>query len=221
MGVYSDSLTFKWGRRRIYMLAGGIVLIISFLLMIYCVAIGHWILPNQPDGNNFAQKIILTASLLISFTAGNVVQAPARALCFDVTPPKQMVLMSNIIQVYSGISGILANSIGAFRLYKFSNLDQEPFLLIICLSIIILALSISIIVSHEEPLKIKQTIVNPFKQIWSALNQMPKAFKRVTLPFLFAYMSIYQFQFQFSHFMGKDIFGGSNVGGSDQSEKAK
>ena len=221
LGVYSDALTFKWGRRRIYMLVGGVVLIISFLFMIYCVDIGRWILPSQPDGNNLAQKLILIASLLISFTAGNAVQAPARALCFDVTPQKQMILMSNIMQVYSGVSGILANSIGAFKLYIISNFDQEPFLLMVCLSVIFLALTISIIVSHEEPLQTKPPIINPFKQIWEALKKIPKAFKRIILPFLFAYMAIYQFQFQFSHFMGEDVFGGSNVGSLDPSEKTK
>lgn len=221
LGVYSDSLMLKWGRRRIFMLVGGIVLIISFLLMIFCVNLGRWILPSQPDGKNIAQKFILMLALIISFIAGNIVQAPARTLCFDVTPPKQIMLMSNICQVYSVVSGLIVNIIGASKLYKLTQLDQEPFLLIICLSVLTAALTISIIVSHEEPLLTKPNISNPFKQIWRAMRRIPKPFKRIILPFLFAYMCIYQYQFQFSLFMGKYIFGGENTGGISQEQKCK
>lgn len=210
LGVYSDALTFKWGRRRIFMLIGGIILVGGLFMMMYCIEIGSMILPHKKNGENEAQKGVLISAMIIVFTAGNIVQAPARTLCSDVTPLKQQILMSNICQVYSGIGGVLTNLIGGLELYKYTKLDQEPFILVICLSISAVSMAVTIIVSREEPLHEKPPPINPFKQIFYALKRMPKPFVRVLFPFTLAYISNYQYGFQFSHFMGKQIFHGSN-----------
>lgn len=210
LGVYSDSLMFKWGRRRIFMLIGGIVLVFGLLMMMYTMEIGRWILPSQKDGSNIAQKSVFIVSIIISFTAGNIVQAPARTLCSDVTPPKQQMLMSNVCQIYGGVGGIFSNLVGGLELYKYTKLEQEPFILVVCLSISVVAMIITIAVTPETPLIERPPKINPFKQIWTALRRMPRAYKRIIIPFTLSYLCVYQFQFQFSHFMGEEIFGGSN-----------
>ena len=73
LGVYSDTLMFRYGRRRIFMLAGSFILIIGLLLMIYCQDLGQWFKPSQKKGQNDAEKGIFIISLLIVFTAGNIV----------------------------------------------------------------------------------------------------------------------------------------------------
>lgn len=210
LGVISDTLMFRWGRRRIFMLIGGIILVGGLLIMMYTMQIGRMILPNKKDGENGAQKGVLIASMVLCFTAGNIVQAPARTLCSDVTPPKQQVLMSNICQIYGGIGGVFSNLVGGLKLYEYTQLTQEQFILVVCLSISAVAMTVSIIVTPETPLNEKPPKINPFKQIWNALKRMPRAYRRVIIPFTLSYLCVYQFQFQFSHFMGNDIFGGSN-----------
>ena len=199
IGVYSDGIMFRWGRRRIFILVGSFILIIGLLLMIFCREIGSWLLPKQEDGNNDAQKGLLIISFMIILTAGNIIQNPARTLCSDVTPAKQQILMSNICLVYSGIGGVLTNLVGGLKLYQYTKLDQEPFILVVCLSISVVAMAITIIVTPEEPLREKPPTVNPFKQIVHALKKMPKAFVRVILPFFFGNVANYQFGIQFSH----------------------
>ena len=219
LGVYSDALMFKWGRRRIFIVIGGIILVGGLLLMMYCIEIGRWLSPHQEDGKNDATKGILISAIIIVFTAGNIVQAPARTLCSDVTPLKQQILMSNICQVYAGVGGVLTNLVGGLKLYKYTKLDQEPFILVVCLSISAVAMVISIIVTPEEPLREKPPSVNPFKQIWWALKKMPKPFVRVLFPFTLAYICNYQYGFQFSHFMGHDIFKGENTPDATDEQK--
>ena len=220
LGVYSDTITFKWGRRRIFMVIGVLVLVVGMFIMMYCMEIGKFLQPDK-DSPNDAQKGIFVASLIIVFTAGNIVQAPARTLCSDVTPPHQQLIMSNICQVYSGVGGILTNLVGGLALYKYTNLDQEQFILVVCLTISLVAMIVAVIVTPEEPLKEKPPRVNPFKQIWAALHRMPLAMKRVLLPFIFSYMSLYEFGIEFSHFMGHDIYGGDNnpTSGEEMNEK--
>ncbi|OHT12911.1 major facilitator superfamily transporter [Tritrichomonas foetus] len=220
LGVYSDAVMLKWGRRRIFMVIGVTVLVIGLFLMMYCMEIGHWL---QPDAHipNGAQKGIFIGALIVVFTAGNIVQAPARTLCSDVAPPHQQILMSNIVQVYSGVGGILTNLVGGLELYKYTGLDQEQFILVTCLTISLVAMLVAVIVTPEEPLKEKPPKVNPFLQIWQALKRMPKPFIRILFPFTLAYVATYQFGFQFSHFMGHDIYGGDNNpnAGKEMNEK--
>lgn len=219
LGVYSDALMLKWGRRRIFMLIGSFILILGLLLMIYCQDLGQWMKPSQPKGKNDAEKGLFIVSLLIVFTAGNIIQNPARTLCSDVTPPKQQVLMSNICQVYAGVGGVLTNLVGGLKLYQYVHMEQEWFILIVCLTISAVCMVITIIVTPEEPLKEKPPTVNPFKLILAALKKMPKPFLRVLIPFTLGNIANYQFGIQFSHFMGHDIFKGEN--NSDASEEQK
>ena len=221
IGVYSDAIMFRWGRRRIFMLSGSLILVVGLLLMIYCREIGMWLQPSKPDGHNDAQKGLLIVSFMIVLTAGNILQNPARTLCSDVTPPKQQILMSNICQVYSGVGGVLTNLVGGLKLYQKTKLQQEPFILVVCLSISVVAMIITIVVTPEEPLHEKPPTVNPFKQIWNALKKMPKPFLRVLLPFTFGNISNYQFGIQFSHFMGHDIFKGENISDATEDQKQK
>ncbi|KAK8897734.1 hypothetical protein M9Y10_015699 [Tritrichomonas musculus] len=221
LGVYSDTLMFRYGRRRIFMLGGSFILILGLLLMIYCQDLGQWFKPSQEKGKNDAEKGIFIVALLIVFTAGNIIQNPARTLCSDVTPPKQQVLMANICEIYAGVGGILTNLVGGLKLYQYVHIDQESFILIICLSLSAVCMVVAIIVTPEEPLHEKPPTVNPFKQIWTAIKKMPKPFLRVLVPFTFGNIANYQFGFQFSHFMGHDIFKGENNSGATEDQKNK
>ena len=129
--------------------------------------------------------------------------------------------MAHVCEIYSGVGGILTNLVGGLKLYQYAHIDQENFILIICLSLSAICMVIAIIVTPEEPLHEKPPRVNPFKQIWGALKMMPKPFKRVLIPFTFGNIANYQFSFQFSHFMGHDIFKGDNTSSATEDENKK
>lgn len=213
IGVISDHLTFKYGRCRIFIIIGTILVAISLLHIMYCVELGELIDPKNPLKN---AKIIFAISITISFISTNVIQSPAKVLCSDVTPQSQQDLMNNICQGMSGVSPLLSNLFGAFHIYKFSNLDQEKFLLITSLAIAIVAMLISVISANEEPLKIKKEKINPFKQIYKASKVMPRPFILSIPSYLLSNIASYQYQVTFSNFMGNEIFNGSNVNNADQ-----
>lgn len=207
LGVISDGLTFKYGRRRIFVITGSGFVVISLLLMTFCAEIGSVLKPSNPQP--FSKAVFIIA-IMMAFTAGNVVQSPARVLCSDVTPPNQQTLMSNICQVYNGFSSIFANLLGGFGVYKYTGLKQEQFLLIVCLSVAFVAMAVSVVSAREEPLLVKPPKVNPFKLIWKAFRKMPKPFLRTAPAFLLDFVATYQYQVAFSDFMGTDIMKGNN-----------
>ena len=48
LGVISDGLTFKYGRRRIFVIIGSILVVISLLLRMFCSEIGDFLKPSNP-----------------------------------------------------------------------------------------------------------------------------------------------------------------------------
>lgn len=208
LGVISDGLTFKYGRRRIFVITGSILVVIALLLMMYCSEIGTFLKPSHPQPY---RTIIFITSHVIASTAGNIVQSPARVLCSDVTPLTQQTLMSNICQVYFGFSSIFANLLGGFEVYKYTSLKQEQFLLVTCLSFALLAMIISVISAVEEPLMVKPPKVNPFKKIWQAFKTMPRPFVRIVAPYCLSFVAIYQYGLAFTDFMGSEIMHGKNT----------
>jgi solute carrier family 45 protein 1/2/4 len=212
LGVWSDGLTLKWGRRRIFMLTGGAALVISMFLMAYSEQIGKAISPKKSLP---AEQGIFISAFLIVCVAGNIIQAPARALCSDIIPHQQQVLMANVVQIYGGVSGILTNLCGGLKLYKYTSMNQNQFILVICLSLSAVALTVSIISSPEEPLEEKKPSRNPFPLIWQAMKKMPSPFLRMLPAHVFAQTATYQYGYQFSDFMGRDIFKGDNTAPKD------
>jgi hypothetical protein len=184
-------------------------------LMMFCEAIGSAINKTNPLP---AQRGMLIFAIVLVFAAGNVIQAPARTLCSDVCPPSQQLLMSDVVQVYGGIGGVLTNGLGALELYKYTPLRQEQFILVVCLSISAVSVVVGIVAAPEEQLMEKPAFVNPFKLIWQSIKTMPPAFKRVVVPTLCSPLAIYQLQVQFTAFMGSVIFGGNNAQGASAAD---
>lgn len=96
----------------------------------------------------------------------------------------------------------LINLMGGFP-PDIPHLSKEKFLLIITSVFSFVAMIISCIAAREEPLRVRPPKVNPFSQIYNAFKKIPRAFKRVILPFLFANVAIFQFAVLFTDFMGE------------------
>lgn len=201
VGVWSDGLMLKWGRRRIFMLSGAICLVLGLLLMMFCVEIGKSLLQQQ---------VVLIVGIVIVFFSGNVMQGPTRTLCSDSVPHHQQVLVSNIVGCYGGFGGVFTNLVGALGLYEYTNLTQEQFILIVCLAISAVSIACEILVTPEEPLAEKPPSQNPFKTIIIAFKNMPRPFIRIAISYFFAMIACYEIGVQLSHFMGYTVFGGDN-----------
>lgn len=214
-GVISDSVMFKYGRRRIFMVCGGIGVVIFLLIMMYCVEIGEYL---SKENTLNAQRAVMIVSLELAMIAGNCVTTPARSLCSDVTPKKQQILVSSCVTVYSGLGGIFSNIVGGLQLYKYTSLSQESFILIVGIILFFISILITIIVTREEPLTEKPESANPFKQMFLAFKNMPPPVLRAGLCFFFAQIACYQIGVQQTDFMGRTIEGGDNAIDAPQEE---
>lgn len=215
IGVYSDNTSFKYGRRRIYIVISLFMIIFGLVLMSNCEAIGRLI--SEKNSKTF-QKILFGFSYLFSVTAGNILQTPSRSICTDVTPIRQQNLMSNICSVYAALGGIIVNIIGGLKLEKKTSLNQEQFMLILSAVLCGFSILITVVCTREECLTTKPPRVRPFKQLYEAFKKMPKPIGRTLPSVTLLTIAYFQFSFQFNHFMGKDIFKGDN---SDKSDKEK
>lgn len=200
LGILSDRLMLKFGRRRIFVIIGTFVAVLALMLLSFYDKIGE-----MSSNQGLAKRVIFIVSIILAFISVNIIQSPARVLSSDVTPPAQQNLMSNICQFYNGIAPIISNILGGKQV-TVKGLEYTQFLLIISVSISFVAMIICCIFAREEQLKVKPPKTNPFKQTYLAFKKMPKPFSRIILPFLFANMAVYQFQIKFTDFMGSDIF---------------
>jgi solute carrier family 45 protein 1/2/4 len=207
-GVISDGVMFRYGRRRIFMVVGGSIVVIGLLLLMYSVEIGEFLKKSSPLS---AQQAILVVALEVTMIAGSSVQTPARALCSDLIRPTQQMLVSSCVVVYSGLSGIFLNLAGGLALYKYTSLPQESFIVVVGLSMIVVSLTITVIVAREEQLKEKPLRRNPFKNIYLGIRHMSKGVFKVDMAFTLTQIAAYQIGFQFTDFMGRDIFHGDNA----------
>lgn len=209
VGVYSDSCMYKHGRRRLFIIIGSIFMSLGLLLMTYTESVGKWLSGNKDPLRT--QQALFVISYMLTVTAGNIANAPTRTICSDVCPPVQQSLMANLCSVFSALGGILVNLIGGLKIYKyFGNLGQEQFELILSIILIVITITITVFAAREEPLRDRGPKVRPFWRIFNAIRTAPKPFWRTAIPYLLAQMSLFQFNFYFSHFMGQDIFGGDN-----------
>ena len=136
LGILSDGLMFKYGRRRIFIIIGTILAVISLMLLSFYDKIGE-----TASNKDAAKKATFIVSIVLSFISVNVVQSPARVLASDVTPPSQQNLMANICQFYNGIAPIISNILGGQQV-TVKGLEYTQFLLIISVSISFVAMII-------------------------------------------------------------------------------
>lgn len=202
VGAISDGTTLKYGRRRIYMIVGGIVLVAGLLIVMFCEK-----LSNKLSGK---QGFLIFGTILV-FLAGNILQGPSRTLCSDVCPPQQQVQMSSICGVYGGFGGVFTNLIGALSLYKYTSLSQEQFILVVCLAISFAAVLVTVICTHEEQLTEKPASSNPFAALLQALKEINSTFLRIAMVYFFVMIANYQIGIQLTPFMGSTIFKGANT----------
>ena len=207
VGIYSDRCTFKWGRRRIYMVISLFLIIIGFIILTYCSEIGEFLKPN--DSKTIKQVIFISSYLFVIF-AGNALQTPARSICSDVTPIHQQNLMANICSVFAGLGGFLVNIVGGLKLEKYLKISQLKFILIVSCVFCTISVLLTVIVTPEEPLLNQPPKIRLFREMYQSFKVMPKPMLRVLASLLLSTMANYQFSFEFNHFMGKDIYHGDN-----------
>ena len=77
VGHLSDNTRSRWGRRRPYLLIGGIAVALSFVAM--------WWVPRGEESSNWLQLAFILAGVLIFFTACTIFEIPHGALGMEMS----------------------------------------------------------------------------------------------------------------------------------------
>lgn len=223
IAALSDSTTFKYGRRRIFMVFGETFVMIGLLMISFCRELSSKFntdlnqiqSANTNSGtnstlnyNNNAAIFYFVTGIILTYFGGNVANGPGRAMCSDVVPASQQVLVSSICVLDNAIAGVISNSIGALKLYKYTSLNNET-LVLVCSSIIgLITLIISVVSTPEERLINKPKKRNPLVLILESFRTMKKSLFYVLMAFFFQCIGAIQFALQSSNYIAKNIFGG-------------
>lgn len=218
VSALSDSTTLKFGRRRIYLIIGEFFVIIGLLLLSFCREVSSYFNPlsfliplkndETPSDSNFEAVFYFVVGQILACIGGNLAGVPSSAMISDVVPSSQKVLASSIGILDSAISASISNSIGAFKLYRYFNLSNETFVLLVSCIIGIIAMTVSVISTPEERLEKKEKSINPIKILINSISSIDMNFGYVILAtFLFNFGNI-QFYSQGANYVAKNIFGG-------------
>lgn len=222
VAALSDSTTFKYGRRRIFMVFGEIFVLIGLLMISFCRELSAKFNTNSISDqntsnsstrttfnyNNNAAIFYFVTGVILTYFGGNVANGPGRAMCSDVVPASQQILVSSICVLDNAIAGVISNMIGALKLYKYTSFNNET-LVLVCSSIIgLIALTISVVSTPEERLLDKPNKKNPIILILESFRTLNKDLFYVLMAFFFQCIGAVQMALQSSNYIAKNIFGG-------------
>lgn len=121
IGIISDKTYTKFGRRRIYLLAGAIIG--SFALCIFPNSdkiidfFNNYFSLNLP---NFYALLLSALTIWIIDASLNISQGPYRALISDIVPTEQHSLANSYISLAIGIGSVIAAAIAPFLRWVFN-----------------------------------------------------------------------------------------------------
>ncbi|KAG0324989.1 hypothetical protein BG000_001971 [Podila horticola] len=140
VGVFSDTLDWKMGRRRPFILIGALLTILSMYMVAYAKELARWIvvliLDSQADGFDHNVKVWTIVFAIIGFYSLdfsiNAVQASCRSLIMDIPPTEQQETcnawsgwMNNLGSVVGFFAGNL-NLVGSGHSGEYLEGVQEP-----------------------------------------------------------------------------------------------
>ncbi|KAK6922044.1 Major facilitator superfamily [Dillenia turbinata] len=118
VGIWSDKCTLKYGRRRPFILAGTIMILVAVIIIGFSADIGYFLGDTDQDCRSFKGTRTRAAFVfVIGFwmldLANNTVQGPARALLADMSGPEQRNSANAIFCLWMAVGNILGFSAGA------------------------------------------------------------------------------------------------------------
>ena len=206
VGYYSDILRCSFGRRRPFIISGGVGVIIGFSILYYVEKLGLLF-----RNSSLVTKIFLIISIIIINISINFIQGPARAILGDLVPKGQQVQANTIGSVMISFAGFVANLSGGIKLSKYMNglFTDEQLVIIFGLLLIIIGVLSTCLCGKEEPLTEAPAREPPVKEIFHATINMPKPIFRIAWVYFFSFAAYYPFQTLVTDYFAKDIFHGN------------
>lgn len=216
VSALSDSTTLKIGRRRMYIILGEIFVIVGLPMIGFCREISQYFNPlsiflSKEDviiDENKEAIFYFVLGEILAVTGGNMANGPGRAMCTEVVPSSQKVLASSICALDNAIAALISNSIGAFKLYKYTSLSNETFVLFSSCVIGLIAIFVSVLSTPEEQLKTKPKSSNPITVLINSVCSIDRNIFFILLSCSFYCFGYSQFYGQGANYIASHVFGG-------------
>lgn len=206
----SDQCTFKWGRRRIYLVGSAAFCLVGMLIVAFADKIGRTL--GGAKNEKAATTGVFIVFILLWYAGASVYGGPMRAIVSDNCPDSQQVWMSNIYNIVGTFTGILTSLLGTFEVYKYIGFnDNETFLLVFGIIFGFIALLITCIGTPEEPLLEKPPDAkNPIVELMNTVKSIPRPALIADIFFIVYQIMFYEKGVWESAFYAQYLYGGEN-----------
>ncbi|KAG0083237.1 hypothetical protein BGZ92_010943, partial [Podila epicladia] len=211
VGVFSDTLDWKMGRRRPFILIGALLTILSMCMVAYAKELAHWIvvriLDSQADDfDNIVKDWTIVFAIIGFYSLDfsiNAVQASCRSLIMDIPPTDQQ----ETCNAWSGWMNNLGSVVGFFagnlNLVKhFPLLGDSQIKALANLAILFFATGLGICCLSVKEIPYQPTdedktrsLLGTVGNIWKAFRRLPVEIQRICNIQFFAWMGWFPFLF--------------------------
>ncbi|KAI7864887.1 major facilitator superfamily domain-containing protein [Spinellus fusiger] len=211
IGAFSDKCTSRFGRRRPFILVGGILTCLSTMGIAYTKEIAHGVarfLHSNTSNNeligitqSYAIVVAVTSFYFMDFTL-NAVQAICRALILDIPPIWQQDDANAWSARMSNMAMVVGYSVGFVDLVKYTPWlgdSQVKVFCVVAIGVFIATLTVTCVSIQEkspEPIEMNEVPWHhTFVYIWRAFRFLPRPMQTLCNTQFFAWMGWFPFLF--------------------------
>ncbi|KAF3923691.1 hypothetical protein ABW20_dc0102028 [Dactylellina cionopaga] len=213
VGIRSDNCRVPWGKRKPFMIGGGIATMASLLILGWTKEICAWILPDgSPSLPGLTIALAVTMIYVLDFSI-NTVQAGIRAFIVDNAPPHQQDAANAWAGRMTGIGNVLGYLSGYVNLPAilpwFGNTQFKVLCVIASFALGgTLALSCGLIMERDPnedgPAdEKKNNVMAFFGQVLNSAKRLPPQVRKVCDTQFFAWIGWFPFLFYSTTYIGE------------------
>ncbi|KAI9323622.1 major facilitator superfamily domain-containing protein [Dichotomocladium elegans] len=213
IGALSDRCTSPLGRRRPFILVGGVCVCLSMLCVAYAKELGAWVITRRLSGRAIipedreqrAAVIIAILGFYILDFSLNAVQASCRALILDIPPLcQQQQANAWAARLSNGamVVGYFTGFVDLVRVLSFLGDTQIKVFCLVAILVFILTVGITCIATSEMVLTVDERDEDTPKHwygtltyIWAILKTLPAPIQRLCNVQFFAWLGWFPFLF--------------------------
>lgn len=173
VGIYADSCKHPLGRRRPFMMAGGLITVLSIISFVWARELVGYVIDIGSDWHQTITRWLAAFAFYLMDFSLNVVMVASRCLIVDNLSSEKQAIANAYFSRIAGIGAVSLYAISEANLPKLldSSSTQLKLVTMMCTTIFIITLSITCMMVREKPLQNRKTSVPKLLEIYQRLYQ--------------------------------------------------
>jgi len=213
-GAIGDKCTFRFGRRRIFILVGAIIDVLGLVIIAASTLVDDAISPEDSSASKESAAdhivgiIFALIGLFVAFFGVNLMQGPSRAIVSDVVEEEHQQNCNLMINACSGIASVVCYTVSAFTVGS-----DNTFLIMfgICAVVVILSAIPTLIFVKEERFVLEEgeklNIFQPFVDLFNAVKMINLKIIFILMSLMLGWFAFQPFNTNFTNYFGVDLYG--------------